>query len=36
MVRRVGAALGHQRDKGRVVSSDGPGNYQLWTVTGRV
>ncbi len=32
MVRRVGSALRHQRDKGRVDSSDGPGNYQLWTV----
>jgi len=32
MVRRVGSALRHQRDKGRVVSSEGPGNYQLWTV----
>ncbi len=32
MVRRVGSALRHQRDKGRVVSSDGPGNYQLWAV----
>ena len=32
MVRRVGAALRHQRDKGLVMSSDGPGNYQLWTI----
>jgi len=32
MVRRVGAALRHQREKGLVVSSDGPGNYQLWEI----
>ena len=32
MVRRVGSALRHQRDKGRVESAEGPGNYQLWTV----
>ena len=32
MVRRVGAALRHQRDHDRVVSADGPGNYQLWTI----
>lgn len=32
MVRRVGSALRHQRDKGRVVSSEGPGNYQLWEI----
>ena len=32
MIRRVGSALRHQRDKGLVVSSEGPGNYQLWTV----
>jgi len=32
MVRRVGSALRHQREKGLVVSSDGPGNYQLWRV----
>ena len=32
MMKRVGAALRHQRDKGLVVSSDGPGNYLLWTV----
>ena len=35
MIRRVGAALRHQRDHGRVVSSEGPGNYQLWAI-GRV
>lgn len=32
MIRRVGAALRHQREKGLVVSSDGPGNYQLWAI----
>ena len=32
MVRRVGSALRHQRDKSRVTSTEGPGNYQLWTV----
>jgi hypothetical protein len=32
MVRRVGSALRHQRDKDRVKSTEGPGNYQLWTV----
>lgn len=32
MVRRVGSALRHQRDKGLVVSSEGPGNYQLWVI----
>jgi len=32
MVRRVGSALRHQRDKGLVVSSEGPGNYQLWAI----
>lgn len=32
MIRRVGAALRHQRDKGLVVSTEGPGNYQLWTI----
>lgn len=32
MVRRVGSALRHQRDKGNAVSTDGPGNYQLWTI----
>ena len=31
-VRRVGSALRHQRDMGWVDSSDGPGNYQQWTV----
>ena len=32
MVRRVGSALRHQRDKDRVASSEGPGNYQLWII----
>lgn len=32
MIRRVGAALRHQRDRGLVASSEGPGNYQLWMV----
>jgi hypothetical protein len=32
MTKRVGAALREQRDRGRVLSEDGPGTYQLWTV----
>lgn len=32
MVRRVGSSLRHQREKGLVQSSDGPGNYQLWEI----
>ena len=36
MVRRVGAALRHQRDKGRAASSDGPGNYMLWEAAGNI
>ena len=32
MVRRVGSALRHQRDKGRAASKDGPGNYMLWEI----
>ena len=32
MVRRVGAALRHQREKELVVSTEGPGNYQLWVI----
>lgn len=32
MIRRVGSALRHQRDRGLVVSSEGPGNYQLWVI----
>jgi hypothetical protein len=32
MVRRVGSALRHQRDKDRVASTEGPGNYQLWAL----
>lgn len=30
MTKRVGAALRHQRDKGRAECHDGPGNYLLW------
>lgn len=32
MVRRVGSALRHQRDKGNAVSVDQIGNYQLWQI----
>jgi len=32
MTKRVGTALRDQRDRGRVVSEDGPGAYQLWLV----
>jgi len=32
MVRRVGSALRHQRDKGNAVSADGVGNYLLWEI----
>jgi hypothetical protein len=32
MTKRVGTALRDQRDRGRVVSEDGPGTYQLWHV----
>lgn len=32
MTKRVSAALREQRDKGRAVSEDGPGTYQLWQV----
>lgn len=32
MTKRVAAALREQRDKGRAVSTDGPGTYQLWEV----
>lgn len=32
MVRRVGSALRHQRDKDNAISTDGPGNYQLWSI----
>lgn len=32
MTKRVATALRDQRDKGRVVSEDGPGTYQLWAV----
>jgi hypothetical protein len=33
MVRRVGSALRHQRDKGNAVSVDQIGNYQLWQIS---
>lgn len=33
MVRRVGSALRHQREKGLVESTEGPGNYQLWEIS---
>jgi hypothetical protein len=32
MTKRVGVALRDQRDKGRAVSVDGPGQFQLWQV----
>lgn len=32
MTKRVAGALTDKRDKGRAVSDDGPGTYQLWTV----
>jgi hypothetical protein len=32
MVRRVGSALRHQRERDNAVSTDGPGNYQLWQI----
>lgn len=32
MVKRVGVALRHQRDKGRACSTEGPGQYQLWSI----
>jgi hypothetical protein len=32
MTKRVSTALRDQRDKGRVMSQDGPGTYQLWEV----
>lgn len=32
MVRRVGSALRHQRDKGNALSVDQLGNYQLWVI----
>jgi hypothetical protein len=33
MTKRVASALREQRDKGRAVSTDGPGTYQLWSVS---
>lgn len=32
MTKRVGVALGGQRDKGAVKSDQGPGQYRLWTL----
>ena len=32
MTKRVATALRDQRDKGRTISIEGPGNYQLWEV----
>jgi len=32
MVKRVGIALRHQRDQGRVKSDQGPGQYMVWEV----
>lgn len=32
MTKRVATALRDQRDKRRVTSEEGPGNYQLWRV----
>jgi hypothetical protein len=32
MTKRVGVALRDQREKGRTFSTEGPGQYQLWTV----
>ena len=32
MSKRVGVALRHQRDRGLVRSSEGPGQYLLWKV----
>lgn len=33
MTKRVATALRDQRDKGRVSSEEGPGNYQLWQIS---
>lgn len=33
MTKRVGVALREQRDKGRAASVDGPGQFQLWTIS---
>jgi len=32
MTKRVAAALREQRERGRAISTDGPGTYQLWEV----
>jgi hypothetical protein len=32
MTKRVGSALREQRDRGRVQSEEGPGNYRLWEI----
>jgi hypothetical protein len=32
MVKRVGVALRHQRDAGRVKSDQGPGQYMVWEI----
>jgi hypothetical protein len=32
MTKRVASALREQRERGRTVSTDGPGTYQLWTI----
>ena len=32
MVKRVGVALRHQRDAGRVKSDQGPGQYIVWEI----
>src|SRR4051812_4750685 len=32
MTKRVGVALRDQRDRGRACSTEGPGQYQLWTI----
>lgn len=32
MVKRVGVALRHQRDCGRVQSDQGPGQYMVWGI----
>lgn len=32
MAKGVGVALRHQRNKGRVVDTDGPGQYKLWEI----
>jgi hypothetical protein len=32
MTKRVAVALRDQREKGRACSTDGPGQYQLWSI----